>query len=229
MGPEAPYSSTSTPAWEPVRSWTPGERPTGRFGRRSAHWAGGSRWLRSPGSRNCWTAERVMRSWVGGDLTEAGRELLILRWAVSSADRETVERDGGLNTGLKKINQLTQATPEPMGLGMIDDFHLWGSRLCPAYACANEKGTRYREAPIGGVRIWQRQICTLRGRSPRCCGRDLAWKALLEAVWHGISASAGTTVAGRPSCALAAAGGSPCRFPTCPSPTPETHGPSTRV
>ncbi len=42
-------------------------------------------------------AERVMRSWVGGDLTEAGRELLILRWAVSNADRETVERNGGLN------------------------------------------------------------------------------------------------------------------------------------
>ncbi len=37
-------------------------------------------------------AERVMRSWVGRDLTEAGRELLILRSAVSSADWETVER-----------------------------------------------------------------------------------------------------------------------------------------
>ncbi len=75
-------------------------------------------------------AERVMQSWIGRDLTEAGRELLILRWAVSSADRETVERYGGLNAALKKINQLTQATPEPMGLGMIDDFHLWGSRRC---------------------------------------------------------------------------------------------------
>ena len=37
-------------------------------------------------------SERVMRSWVGRDLTEAGRELLILRSAVSSADWETVER-----------------------------------------------------------------------------------------------------------------------------------------
>ena len=75
-------------------------------------------------------AERVMRSWVGGDLTEAGRELLHLRWAVSSADRETVERYGGLNAALKKINQLKQAAPEPQGLGMIDDFRLWGSRRC---------------------------------------------------------------------------------------------------
>ena len=60
-------------------------------------------------------AERVMRSWVGRDLTVAGRELLILRWAVSSADRETVERYGGLNAVLKKISQLKQATPEPQG------------------------------------------------------------------------------------------------------------------
>ena len=49
---------------------------------------------------------------------------------VSSADRETVERYGGLNAALKKINQLKQAAPEPMGLGMIDGFHLWGSRRC---------------------------------------------------------------------------------------------------
>ena len=75
-------------------------------------------------------AERVMRSWVGRDLTEAGRELLILHSAVSSADWETVERYGGLNAALKKINQLKQATPKPQGLGMIDDFRLWGSRRC---------------------------------------------------------------------------------------------------
>ena len=75
-------------------------------------------------------AERVMKTWVGRDLTEGGRELLILRWAVSNADRETVERYGGLNAALKKINQLKQATPEPQGLGMIDDIHLWGSRRC---------------------------------------------------------------------------------------------------
>ena len=80
-----------------------------------------------------------MRSWVGGELTEAARELLYLRWAVSSADRETVERYGGLNAALKKINQLKQAAPEPQGLGMIDEFRLWGSRPVPSYACATEK------------------------------------------------------------------------------------------
>ena len=39
-------------------------------------------------------AERVLQSWIGRDLTEAGRELLILRWAASNADREAVERHG---------------------------------------------------------------------------------------------------------------------------------------
>ncbi len=87
-------------------------------------------------------AERVMRSWVGGDLTEAGRELLNLRWAVSSADWETVERYGGLNAALKKINQLKQAAPEPQGLGMIDDFRLWGSRRCRRMGGHLTKGGR---------------------------------------------------------------------------------------
>ena len=85
-------------------------------------------------------AERVMQTWVGRDLTEAGRELLILRWAVSNADRETVERYGGLNAALKKINQLKQATPEPMGLGMIDDFRLWGSSRCRRMHAPPKKG-----------------------------------------------------------------------------------------
>ena len=75
-------------------------------------------------------AERVLQSWIARDMTEADRELLTLRQAVSSADWDTVERYGGLNAALKKINQLKQATPEPKGLGMIDDFHLWGSRRC---------------------------------------------------------------------------------------------------
>ena len=41
-----------------------------------------------------------MQTWIGRDLTVAGRELLILRWAVSNADRETVEHYGGLNANL---------------------------------------------------------------------------------------------------------------------------------
>ena len=85
-------------------------------------------------------AERVTQTWVGRDLTEAGRELLILQWAVSNADRETVERYGGLNAALRKINQLKQAAPEPMGLGMIDDFHLWGSSRCRRIHASLKKG-----------------------------------------------------------------------------------------
>ena len=52
-GRRRPFLSTSIPAWEPERSWTPGDMPTGRFGRRSASAAGGSKWLPLPGSRNC--------------------------------------------------------------------------------------------------------------------------------------------------------------------------------
>ena len=63
-------------------------------------------------------------------MTETDRELLTLRQAVSSADRDTVERYGGLDAALKKINQLKQETPALKGRGMIDDFHLWGSRRC---------------------------------------------------------------------------------------------------
>ena len=92
-------------------------------------------------------AEWVMRSWVGGDVTEAGRELLILRWAVSSADRETVERHGGLDVVMEKIDQWEQEDPLSDGLEMIDDFRLRGSRTC-----------RRRGGPLtkGGWRTWWR-------------------------------------------------------------------------
>jgi len=142
-------------------------------------------------------AERVMRSWVGRDLTEGGRELLILRWAVSNADRETIERYGGLNAALKKINQLKQATPEPQGLGMIDDIHLWGSRRCRRMHAPLKKGgwlTRWRT-------LWTTTTLLSERAPPRCCGRGLAWKALLDTGWHGFPALAATTVAGRrPAC-----------------------------
>ena len=75
-------------------------------------------------------AARVLQSWIAGDMTEADRELLALRQAVSSADWETVERYGGLDAALGKINQLKQETPASIGRGMIGDFHLWGSRRC---------------------------------------------------------------------------------------------------
>ena len=75
-------------------------------------------------------AEQVLQSWIARDMSEADRELLTLHQAVSNADWDTVERYGGLNAALKKINQLKQETPALNGRGMIDDFHLWGSRRC---------------------------------------------------------------------------------------------------
>ena len=75
-------------------------------------------------------AARVLHSWIAGDMTEADREHLALRQAISSADWETVERWGGLDAALKKIIQLKRETPALKGRGMIANFHLWGSRRC---------------------------------------------------------------------------------------------------
>ena len=75
-------------------------------------------------------AERVLQSWTVRDMSEAERELLALRQAVAQADGDTVERYGGLNAALKKINQLAQESPVSNGRGMIDDFRLWGSSRC---------------------------------------------------------------------------------------------------
>ena len=75
-------------------------------------------------------AERVLQSWTVRDMSEAEIELLALRQAVAQADGDTVERYGGLNAALKKINQLAQENPVSNGRGMIDDFRLWGSRRC---------------------------------------------------------------------------------------------------
>ena len=52
------------------------------------------------------------------------------RQAIADADVDAVERYGGLNAALKKINQLAQESPVSNGRGMIDDFLLWGSRRC---------------------------------------------------------------------------------------------------
>ena len=75
-------------------------------------------------------AERVLQSWTAGDMSEAETELLTLRQAVAGADWDTVERYGGLNAALKKMNQLARESPLSNGRGMIDDFRLWGSRRC---------------------------------------------------------------------------------------------------
>ena len=75
-------------------------------------------------------AERVLQSWTAGDMSEAEREILALRQALLQADWDTVERHGGFDAAIEKINRFEQATPASNGRGMIDDFHLWGSRRC---------------------------------------------------------------------------------------------------
>ena len=63
-------------------------------------------------------------------MSEAETELLTLRQAVAQADWETVERYGGLDAAIKKINELAQESPELNARGIIYDFRLWGSRRC---------------------------------------------------------------------------------------------------
>ena len=70
--------------------------------------------------------QRVLKAWASRDPAAGKAEAAVLRQAVSSADWNTVERYGGLDAALKKINQLKQETPASNDRGMIDDFHLWG-------------------------------------------------------------------------------------------------------
>ena len=75
-------------------------------------------------------AGRRLRSWAASDMSEAEREILTLRQAIADADWDTVERHGGLDAAMKKINQWYEENPAPKGRGSIDDFRLWGSRRC---------------------------------------------------------------------------------------------------
>ena len=95
-------------------------------------------------------AERVMQSWIGRDLTEAGRELLILRWAVSSADRETVERYGGLNAGPQENQPIDAGNAGAHGPGNDRRLPPLGVKQMPSHSCATEKGG---VAQLGGARF----------------------------------------------------------------------------
>ena len=44
-------------------------------------------------------------------------------------------------------------------------------------------------AHAGGARVWQLQNCTIRGRSPRRCGRGYSWKSASDLGWHGFPES----------------------------------------
>ena len=73
-------------------------------------------------------ARRRLEFWAAGARGEASRQAALLRQAIADADRDTVERHGGLNVAMEKIDQLEQETPASNGAGMIDDFRLRGSR-----------------------------------------------------------------------------------------------------
>ena len=73
-------------------------------------------------------AERVLTSWRGRDITDAEKEILMLRQAICDADWDTLEPYGGLDAAMRMIHQYKQQNPNFNGPGMIDRFRLWGSR-----------------------------------------------------------------------------------------------------
>ena len=95
-------------------------------------------------------AERVLQSWIARDMTGADRELLTLRQAVSSADRETVERYGGLNAALKENQPIEAGNAGAQGPGNDRRLPSLGVKEMPSYSCATEKG---RVAHLGGARF----------------------------------------------------------------------------
>ena len=106
-----------------------GAKPTSSFGTSSATLAGLSKvfavaWDQQHLDRT----QRLLQAWTTGNPAAAKTEAAGLRQAIAD-DCDTFKRHGALHA-LKKINQLKQATPEPMGLEMIDDFRLWGSKRC---------------------------------------------------------------------------------------------------
>lgn len=72
-------------------------------------------------------ARRRLEFWAAGAKGEASRQATFLPQAIADADWDTVERHGGLNVVLEKIDQLEQETPASNGAGTIDDFRLRGS------------------------------------------------------------------------------------------------------
>ena len=73
-------------------------------------------------------ARRRLQFWRTRKISAAEQEILTLRRAVDEADWDTLEPHGGLDAAMRKIAQFQQETPDFDGPGMIDDFHLWGSR-----------------------------------------------------------------------------------------------------
>ena len=115
--------------------------------------------------------------------------------------QDTVERHDGLSVVMEKIDQWEQENPASKGREMIDDFRLPGSRTWRRMGGHLTKEGWLTQVAHQVAHAFDHHNASLSEGAPRCCGRGLAWKALLEAGWRGFPASAATTVAGRsPAC-----------------------------
>ena len=74
--------------------------------------------------------QRLLQAWTTRGPPAAKTEAAGLRQVLADADWDTVERHGGLNAVVQKINQWEQENPVPKGRGSIDNFRLRGSRRC---------------------------------------------------------------------------------------------------
>ena len=54
----------------------------------------------------------------------------MLRQAVADTDWDIIERYGGFDAVIEKVLQVEKQSASTNDQGMIDDFHLWGSRRC---------------------------------------------------------------------------------------------------
>ena len=73
---------------------------------------------------------RRLQFWCAEKISDAEREVLILRQALSQADWDTVNQYGGFDAAVERITQRNQEARLSHGRGMIDDFRLWGSTRC---------------------------------------------------------------------------------------------------
>ena len=76
---------------------------------------------------------RRLEFWAAGARGEASRQAAYLRQVLANADWDTVERHGGFDAVVDKINQAAEETAARSGAGMIDDFRLPGVKDVASY------------------------------------------------------------------------------------------------
>jgi len=130
-------------------------------------------------------SQRVLQLWATGDPTAAKPEAEVLWQAIAEADWDSVERYAGLNPALKRMTQLARESPLSNGRGIIDHFHLWGSRRCRRGVSALQTWGR---TPGPDMISTTKTPLSQRVEPPRRCGRTLLRNAALEAGQHGFPA-----------------------------------------